>query len=146
MRSRAGLVLAATIAAGCHRGPPPSQFPSAADALERMRSTYACSRGIQGEAKIDYFGEQGRVRGNVLYKSMLPRRLRFDVFSPFGVTLSTLTSDGQRFMLFDLREKVMLQGQANTCNVARFTQVPVPPHALAQMFARGSADLKTRTR
>ncbi|MBI3203965.1 MAG: hypothetical protein IT377_20610 [Polyangiaceae bacterium] len=124
--------------AGCSRSPPPSQFPSAHDALERMHETYACSRGVQGEAKLDYFGERGRVRGNVLYMSMLPDALRFDVFSPFGVTLSTLTSDGRDFALYDLKEKTFLRGPANTCNVARFTQVPVPPFALAQLL-RGEA-------
>lgn len=123
---------------GCTRSPPPSQFPSAQDALARMHATYACSRGIQGEAKLDYFGEQGRVRGNVLYMSMLPDSLRFDVFSPFGVTLSTLTADGRDFALYDLREKSFLSGPANTCNVMRFTQVPVPPFALAQLL-RGEA-------
>jgi hypothetical protein len=65
-------------------------------------------------------------------------KLRFDVFSPFGVTLSTLTSDGDQFSLYDLREKVFLRGPANSCNIARFTQVPVPPFALVQML-RGEA-------
>jgi hypothetical protein len=60
------------------------------------------------------------------------------VYSPFGVTLSTLTSDGKDFALFDLRQKQFLEGPANTCNVARFTQVPVPPFALAQLL-RGEA-------
>jgi hypothetical protein len=123
---------------GCHRDPPPSQFPNAQAALDRMRATYACSRGLHGDAKIDYFGEQGRVRGSVLYIAMLPEQLRFDVFSPFGVTLSTLTSDGRQFALFDLREKQFLRGPANTCNVSRFTRVPVPPFALVQLL-RGEA-------
>ena len=123
---------------GCSRSAPPSQFPTADHALERMRATYACSRGVQGEAKIDYFGDQGRVRGDVLYRSALPQNLRFDVYSPFGATLSTLTSDGERFALFDLKQKILVRGPANTCNVSRFTRVPVPPHALAQLL-RGEA-------
>lgn len=123
---------------GCTRSPPPSQFPTAGDALARMRESHACSRGMQGEAKLEYFGDRGRVRGNVLYMTMLPEQLRFDVFSPFGVTLSTLTSDGHDFSLYDLKEKSFLRGPANTCNVARFTQVPVPPFALAQLL-RGEA-------
>jgi outer membrane lipoprotein-sorting protein len=122
------------LATGCTRSPPPSRFPTAGDALARMHATEACSRGMQGEAKIEYFSSQGRVRGNVLYMAMLPEQLRFDVFSPFGVTLSTLTSDGQEFALYDLKEKSFLRGPANTCNVARFTQVPVPPFALAQLL------------
>lgn len=142
MRVRYGLLSAALLAllggAACSRAAPPSQFPSAADALERMRATYTCSRAIAGDAKIDYFGEQGRVRGSVLYLAALPEQLRFDVFSPFGVMLSTLTSDGRDFALMDMREKAFLRGPANTCNVSRFTQVPVPPFALVQLL-RGEA-------
>jgi len=103
-----------------------------------MRDTHACSRGVQAEAKLDYFGDEGRVRGNVLYMAALPDSVRFDVFSPFGVTLSTLTSDGTQFSLFDFKDKAFLYGPANACNVARFTQVPVPPFALAQLL-RGEA-------
>src|SRR5688500_17646517 len=76
---------------GCASAPP-SRFPSASAALERMRQTYACSRSVRAEAKIDYFESRGRVRGNVMYIAALPEKLRFDVFSPFGVTLATLTS------------------------------------------------------
>jgi outer membrane lipoprotein-sorting protein len=131
-------LLSAFFLCGCPVSPPPSQFPSANDALARMHATYYCSRGIQGEAKLEYFGEKGRVRGNVLYMAALPESLRFDVYSPFGVTLSTLTSDGKDFALYDLKEKEFLQGPANACNVARFTQVPVPPFALAELL-RGEA-------
>jgi hypothetical protein len=133
----AASVLALLVLAGCVRDPPRSQFPSASDALARMRETYACSRGVRAEAKVEYFGE-GRVRGNVMYMSALLDQLRFDVFSPFGVTLSTLTSDGEQFSLYDLREKTFLFGPANDCNIARFTRVPVPPFALVQML-RGEA-------
>ncbi len=131
------LVLLA-FSSGCGRPPPPSQFPTAAAALARMHATYACSRGVRGDAKLDLFNKQGRVRGNVLYLAMLPDSLSFTVWSPFGVRLSQLTSDGQKFSLFDMRNKVFLYGPANTCNVERFTQVPVPPFALVELL-RGEA-------
>jgi hypothetical protein len=134
---RAGASALALSLAGCVRDPPPSRFPSADDALARMRETYACSRGVRAEAKVEYFGA-GRVKGNVLYMGALLEQVRFDVFSPFGVTLSTLTSDGEQFSLYDLREKTFLFGPASACNIARFTQVPVPPFALVQML-RGEA-------
>jgi hypothetical protein len=61
--------------------------------------------------------------------------VRLDVISPFGVTLSTLTSDGERFAFFDLREKKFSHGVANDCNVRRFLNVPVPPHALVRLLS-----------
>jgi hypothetical protein len=119
----------------CSRAAPPSRFPTAEDAIARMRATYACSRGVQGESKVDYFGEQGRVRGSALFVTSRPERLRIDVFSPFGVTLSTLTSDGRDFSLLDLNGKQFFHGPASECNVARFLRVPVPPYALVAMLA-----------
>lgn len=133
----AGAALGALLALGCASAPP-SRFPSAEAVLDRMRQTVACSRAVRAEAKIDYFGDQGRARGNVMYIAQLPEQLRFDVFSPFGVTLATLTSDGKNFALYDFREKSFHYGPASVCNVARFTRVPVPPHALAQLL-RGEA-------
>lgn len=127
----------ALLGTGCGSAPP-SKFPDAAAALARMHESVACSRGVRAEAKIDYFDSKGRVRGNVMYLASLPDQLRFDVYSPFGVTLATLTSDGHDFALFDLKNKVFQYGPANTCNVARFTRVPVPPHALVQLLQGGA--------
>ena len=133
-----GALLALGLCSGCGRPPPPSQFPTADAALGRMHASYSCSRGVQGEAKLDLFNKQGRVRGNVLVPGDAARKPPLHVYSPFGVTLSTLTSDGQNFSLFDLQNKQFLYGPANTCNVERFTQVPVPPFALVELL-RGEA-------
>ena len=95
------LLALALFTVGCGRTPPSSQFPNAQAALDRMRETYACSRGLSGEAKLDYFGEAGRVRGDLWYLVSLPNKVRLDVVSPFGATISSLTSDGQRFNLLD---------------------------------------------
>jgi hypothetical protein len=119
---------------GCPRSPPPSKFPNADLAIARMRATLSCSRGLRGESKVDYFGEQGRVRGTTLFVLSRPDRVRFDVMSPFGVNLSTLTSDGTEFGLLDVGAKVFFRGTASECNVARFLHVPVPPFALADLM------------
>jgi hypothetical protein len=131
--------LVVLLAAACRCPQPPlSRFPSAAQALERMRATYACSRAVQGDAAIEYFGSEGRIRGKVMYLAALPEALRFDIYSPFGAILSTLTSDGRDFSLLDVKRKEFLQGPATTCNVARLTRVPVPPSALVELL-RGEA-------
>ncbi|MFZ5893780.1 MAG: LolA family protein [Myxococcota bacterium] len=122
----------------CGRPPPPSRFPDADALLARMRATHACSRGVSGEAKLDYYGQEGRVRGNLLYLVSAPDRVRLDVFSPFGATISTVTSDGRDFALYDLKQKSFLRGPANACNLQRFTRVPLPPHAFAELL-RGEA-------
>ena len=122
----------------CAGPPPASQFPNAQAALDRMRATTSCSRALTSDAKIDYFGDAGRIRGSLLYVVAVPDKLRLDVVSPFGATVSTVTSDGKQFALFDLRQKQFLRGPANACNLGRFTHVPVPPAALVQLL-RGEA-------
>jgi len=128
----------AVLAAACGRPPPPSQFPDGDAALSRMHATYECSRGVSAEAKLDYIGPDGRLRGNVLYLASSPARLRLDLFSPFGAVLSTLTSDGRDFALANLREREFVTGPANACNLARFTRVALPPSVLVDLF-RGEA-------
>jgi hypothetical protein len=122
------------VAAGCTRSPPASRFPDAASLLARLHEQQSCSRGVSGEGKLDYFGKEGRVKGSVLFMVSSPERVRLDVVSPFGATISTLTSDGQAFSLYDLRQKLFLHGPANACNLAKFTHVPMPPHALVSLL------------
>lgn len=133
MRSLVAILLLGALA-GCSRAAPPSRFPDAQSLLSRLHDEQKCSRGLSGEGKIDYFGKEGRVRGSLLFMVASPEQVRLDVVSPFGATVSTLTSDGQRFSLYDLRQKVFLQGPANACNLAQFTHVPMPPHALVSLL------------
>jgi len=124
----------------CNGAPPPSQFPSAVDALARMKKTYACANGIQGDGKIDHLGTEGRVRGEVLLFAINPARVRVDVISPFGALLFLLTSNGTDFKMLDAKEKQFLHGPAKACNLARMTQVPLPGHVLVSIL-RGEAPL-----
>ncbi len=132
-------ILVASLA-GCPMPPPASPLPSAAAAIERMKASADCGTGVQANAKIDFFGPQGRVRADLLMIASSPARLRMDVISSFNVQLATLTSDGERFALTDLREKRFLFGPASACNIARLTQVPIPGHALVSLL-RGQAPI-----
>jgi len=136
--ARAGSFCVAAALVSCGRPPPASRFPTGDAALARMHASQECSRGVSAEAKLDYIGPRGRLRGNVLYLASVPDRVRLDLFSPFGAMLSTLTSDGERFALLDPRQKRFFYGPANACNLARFTQVTLPPAVLVDLL-RGEA-------
>ncbi len=110
----------------------------------RMHATFACGNAIQGSAKFDLFGEHGRGRGDLLLFAARPARVRLDIVSPFGVALATLTADGARFALADLREKRFYVGPASACNIARLTAVPVPGHVLVDLL-RGEAPVLRHT-
>ncbi len=134
-----GVALAGATLSCCGPRPPRSQFPTADDALTQMKESFACTNGVQGTAKIDHMSPKGgRVRGDLYLFAVNPDRVRFDVVSPFGATIFTLTSDGDRFEMLDLKEKQFLHGPSSPCNLARLTQVPVPAHALVSLL-RGEA-------
>jgi hypothetical protein len=103
-----------------------------------MHASLACGNAVQATAKIDHFGEHGRIRGDVMLFAARPASVRLDVVSPFGVALATLTSDGARFKLADLRDKRFYFGPATACNIARLTTVPVPGRVLVDLL-RGEA-------
>jgi hypothetical protein len=130
-------VLGVACLVGCGH-PPPSQFPNAEAALARLHATTACSRGVSVEAKLDYNGSAGRVRADILYITAVPERVRFDVTSPFGATLATLAANAGDFSFADLRMRQFIYGPAKACNLARFTRVPLEPHALGDLL-RGDA-------
>lgn len=142
MPARSLFAAAAVLAllAGCGVPPPASQFPTGQAAIDRMKATYACVEGVRGAGKIDVFASQGRIRGDLYLLAVNPDRVRFDIVSPFGPTLYTLTSDGQRFQLLDVKEKQFSYGPATACNLARLTQVPVPGHVLVTLL-RGEAPI-----
>lgn len=123
----------AALLAGCHKAPQ-HRFPTAGAALSRLRETTSCNRAVQGEARLSFSGEGRRLSGRLLYLAHAPAELRFDIFSSFGATISTLTSDGRRFSLLDMEQRTLFTGPASACNVQRFTRVPVPPEALVELL------------
>jgi hypothetical protein len=128
---------------GCAVRPPASQPPTGQAAIDRLRASGTCGLGVQASAKVDQFAKQGRVRGDVLLFAQAPAQLRMDLVSPFGVTLATLTADGRRFALADLRDKRFYVGRATACNIGRLTTVNVPGHALVDLL-RGQAPIVKR--
>jgi hypothetical protein len=129
---------------GCGAAAPTSQIPTVRAAVDRIHATRDCGIGIHATAKVDAFGQGGRVRTDLLAFAIWPDRIRMDIVSPFGVTLATLTSDGQRFALYDLKEKRFLYGPPKACNIARLTTIPMPGHVLVSLL-RGEAPVLKHT-
>jgi outer membrane lipoprotein-sorting protein len=122
---------------GCpSAAPPPSRFPTAADALARMKATYQCARGVKSDAKFNSVSEAGIAKGKVYLFASRPNNLRFDVLSPppLNSVLATLTTGDGRFTLLDQRERKFYEGPATACNIARLTEVPIEPHVLVSLL------------
>jgi hypothetical protein len=122
-----------TVLSACQAAPR-ARFPDAQSALGQLERRTECSRAVQGEADLVASSALMSVRGKMLYMAQAKDRVRFDLYSDFGVTLSTLTSDGNKFALYSLEQKSFWYGPAKTCNLKRFTQVAVPPFALVELL------------
>ena len=127
--------------AACGTPAPASKMPDARAALNRVHATQDCGVGIHATAKIDHFGDGGRVRGDLLFFALWPARLRMDIVGPLNSgVVATLTADDKKFALADLRDKRFLFGPASSCNIARLTTVPMPGHVLVSLL-RGEAPI-----
>ena len=108
----------------------------------RCEKNWLAAGACKSEAKVNYFESNRRVRGNMAVLAVLPDKVRIDVFSPFGLSLSTLTSDGSEFSLYELQARQYWLGSASACNLERFTKVSLPPFVLVQLL-RGEAPILT---
>ncbi len=137
------LLLCSAMLLGCPSAPPPSQFPNAQAAIDRMRATGSCGNAIQADAKLDYIAsETGRARLNVLFIAARPASLRMDAIAPLVGTVFTLSTDGRDFQVSDLRNHQFLYGPATAENIARVTRIQMPLHPLVTMLMGRAPVLK----
>jgi hypothetical protein len=131
---RTPLVLALALAA-CGPVPfPEGGFRSAPHLLGEMAALRGRVHTLRAAGKVDSFGGEQRIQGRAFVFLELPRRLRVEIVSPFGSTLSALTVDGDDFALSDHREGRFLKGPAEPCNIARLVQVPLSPEDAAKLL------------
>lgn len=113
---------------------PHARFPSTEEALLRLLRQSDCSRAVTGEARLVVQAPIGGASTQMLYKAKAPDHLRFDLYSEFGVTLATFTTDSKKYALYNLSERSFAYGPARTCSLEEFTQVPIPPFSLVEIL------------
>jgi hypothetical protein len=128
------------VAAGCGRLPRPSYpITDAGEALRAQRLAVEPLNAFRAEARIDQREGARRIRGTVLMIVERPDRVRIDAMTRLGAA-ATLTSDGERFALLDLREGRFFVGESCASNVARGLGVAIAPAELVR-FLIGDAPL-----
>lgn len=137
---RASLICGALGLGGCPKpAVRPYPPPSGEELLAALRARAEHLRTLRATAKVDHFangGERVRVKVNLL----LARggKLRIEADSPLGGSLATLTSDGTRFALLDVRANRFLTGPAKACNVARLIRLALPPDDIVAVLMGGA--------
>jgi uncharacterized protein DUF4292 len=110
----------ALLLSGCPARPCPARrFDDATSALAHYGDMRRPARVLRAEARVDRRDSQGRIRGTVLMFIERPDRVRFDAMTQLVGPAATLTSDGDRFALMDLRENRFFQGPTCPANIER---------------------------
>jgi hypothetical protein len=132
------VALLVPLLAGCPRVVRPTRpFDDAVRALDAHAALRARVRSLRAEARADQRGPEGRIRGTLLMFVERPDRVRVDVMTQFGPA-AVLTSDGARFALSDLRERVYLAGRACASNIARLVAMPLTGADFGQLLLGGT--------
>jgi hypothetical protein len=134
------LAVVAIALVGCWSRPPPSQFPTGADALRRMKAAHACANGVGGRGKILRTGRNGRGRADVSVVAVNPGRLRIDVESAMGGPVVEVASNGRTLSWSDKRQRRFRRGPARACALRQALGIDVPAHALVGLL-RGEVAL-----
>jgi hypothetical protein len=124
MRGIASIALVLIFLTGCPPPCPTQPHTDAERALAFHRSMRRPVKTLRAEARVEQWGEQGRIRGTVFMFVERPDRVRFDAMTQFGPA-AILTSDGATFALTDLRENRFLSGPTCPQNIARLLGIPL---------------------
>jgi outer membrane lipoprotein-sorting protein len=113
--------------------------PTADELMAALRGRAEHLKTLRATAKVDRMangGQRERIKINLLVAR--GGKLRIEADSPLGGALATLTSDGTKFALLDVRNNRFLAGAANACNVARLIQLAIPPDDVVAVLMGGA--------
>lgn len=138
VRRLTGLVSVLVLSA-CPRLPPldygkdgPAQ--SGADLLERIEVSELQVFSVKGDAKLIVDSPQGKGSVALFVAVTHPARLHIEQLDFFGRPEGILVTDGERFGLYDGRQRKYFRGPATAQNMARFVPIALPPRELASLL------------
>lgn len=82
----------------------------ATDLRERMIKASPPLKSYVGEARLTYFGKEGRVKGTATLAVQRPRSMRYEVQGPHGGVLEAFATDGVELQLLDFKTNRYIYG------------------------------------
>ncbi len=125
-------VLVATLFLGCAgRIPLPKalQVSGTGELLARMGAAQSPLTSYSAEARLTYFGPDGRVRATASLVVKRPQSLRYELEAPQGGVVSAFATNGVELEFLDLTGSRFLHGPATSANIDAL--LPLPPLGLA---------------
>ena len=134
------------LAAGCLRAPPvqrPYAAPAADDLAQVLAARADAVQSMNARSRATSWLGGDRVRATVLMLVARDGHLRFEAEVSLQGSVATLTTDGQRFALFDAQKNELSRGPACPANIASLVRIPLAPADVAAILlgdARRPAD------
>lgn len=114
-------VLVALAAACAGRVPLPEHLrvASAAELRARMEAARSPLGSYSAEARLTYFGKEGRAKGSATLAVQRPASLRYELHGPHGGVIEAFATNGVELQLLDLRNERFVYGPATRANLDR---------------------------
>jgi hypothetical protein len=113
--------------------------PSAEEMMTVLRERRDRLRTLRVETKVDHRGPTGdRVKLSVTMVLARGGKMRLEAESPLVGPVAVLATGGVEFRLLDSRRHRFFTGRASACNVARMTEVHIPPADVVDILMGGA--------
>jgi len=138
LRGASVLLLSAGLCA-CPRLPPldygkDGPAKDGADLLKRVEFAEAQIFSLRGDAKLIVESPQGKGSVSLFVAVLHPAQLHIEQLDFFGRPEGILVTDGERFGLYDAKQRKYFRGPASVENMARFVPIALPPRELASLL------------
>lgn len=140
----------AALLAGCPRPldfGPQGRIDDPGELLRRVDAQGERLRSVTGDAKLGLRGPEGQGEVALFVAVERPAKLRLESFDFFNRPIAALTSDGERFGLYDATQARYYFGPATAQNLQRFLRAPLTPaQVVALMLGDAPRDLNAELR
>lgn len=112
----------------------PAGVPDAGKLLEETAAADARVSTLKGEAKLAVDAPQGKGTVGLFVAVARPASIHLESLDFFGRPQAMLSTDGQRFGLYQVQEGRYYRGPPSPQNLSRFLPVALPPEELAALL------------
>jgi hypothetical protein len=129
--------LIAAVGSGCPKRldfGPKGQITDAETLLKLVGAAEAQVETVQGEAKLGVRSPQGSGSLGMYLAVARPALLHLETMDFFGRPQAVLTTNGERFGLYQASEATFYEGPASAQNLSRFLPIQLPPRELTQLM------------
>jgi outer membrane lipoprotein-sorting protein len=124
------LGLAVVLTCACAHVAPPA---SLGDLTTKMQAARSSVQAFSADARITYFGKQGRAKGGATLVVSRPASLRYELHGPHGGVLQAFATNGSELQLLDFQENHFIYGPATPTTIDKLMQF-APLHRTAAQW------------